>query len=137
MANKLTSKETLTIRLGSDLQAPISNTFTDLSGMDLLLQDIQLLLLTNPGERPFRPSFGSGLKSIIWGNISTADSNGSAAIKNALDLYEPRIAVLNVTSQTNENSGLIIFNIQFVVNSTDQKVNLVFPLRMSTDLSFA
>ena len=34
MAKKLTSKDTLTIRLGSDLQAPISNTFTDISGMN-------------------------------------------------------------------------------------------------------
>lgn len=137
MALLPSTKQSLTIRLGSDLKFPISGSFQPISGMDLLLQDIQQLLLTIPGERVFRPTFGCHLRDQLWENMSQAELNGAASIKAALDEFEPRITVTNVDSQTNENTGLITFNIQFVVNSTDTAVNLIFPFRTGTQLSFA
>jgi hypothetical protein len=137
MANTLTTKEALTIRLGADLTAPIDTKFTPITGLNLLLQDIQLLLLTLPGERVNRPTFGCGLRHLIWENMDVAETAGSSIIRAALELFESRINVIDVSAESNINTGLITFNIQFVVNSTDQKVNLVFPLRTSTDLSFA
>lgn len=137
MAQINSKKDSLTIRLGADLQTPINTNFTAISGLDVLLQDMQLLLLTSPGERVFRPTFGGGLRGMVWENIADAGSNGTAVIRHALETYEPRITVVDVTSQVNENTGLIIYNIQFIVKSVDQAINLVFPMRVSTDLSFA
>lgn len=137
MATMQTAKQSLTIRLGSDLKFPISGTFQPISGLDLLLQDIQQLLLTIPGERVFRPEFGCHLRDQIWENMSDAQSNGAAAIRDALETFEPRISIIDVTNETNENTGLITFNIQFVVNQTDTAVNLIFPFRAGTQLSFA
>ena len=137
MAKITSTKQNLQNRLGSDLLFPIAGNFKSVSGVDLLLQDIQRLLLTIPGERPMRPQFGCNLRNQIWENMEAARTQGAASIREALELYEPRITLLNVQSSANDNTGLITFNIQFVVNSTDTAINLVFPFRAGTQLSFA
>lgn len=137
MANIKSVKQSLEVRLGSDLTFPIAGNFDSISGLELLLQDIQRLLLTIPGERPMRPNFGCYLRNQIWENLEAARVQGAASIRESLQLYEPRITLIGVSGTSNENTGLITFNIQFVVNSTDTAVNLVFPFRAGTQLSFA
>lgn len=138
MAIIKSQKASLDIRLGSDLKFPIVDNFQPVAGVDLLLQDIQRLLLTIPGERVSRPDFGCNLRNQIWENMSSAGEFGAAAIQEALDSFEPRIQLLAVnTVEVNENTGLITFNIQFVIIDTDTSVNLVFPFRAGTSLSFA
>lgn len=137
MANIKSKEQSLKARLGSDLKFPIQNNFEPVSGLEVLLQDIQRLLLTVPGERVGRPLFGCNLRTQLWENIHIAALDGAASIREALDNFEPRITVINIDSTINENTGLITFNIQFVVNETDTAVNLVFPFRSGTQLSFA
>ena len=136
MAQIKSKDQSLKDRLGSDLKFPIADNFSPVAGMDVLLQDIQRLLLTIPGERPFRGDFGCNLRSQIWENIDDAAEHGAAAIREALDRFEPRITTTNVDATVNENTGLITFNIQFVVNNTDTAANLIFPFRAGTQLSF-
>lgn len=138
MAVKITSAEaSLNERLGADLKFPIINNFNHISGLDLLLQDIQQLLLTIPGERVNRPDFGCSLRTEVWENLSTAAIQGAASIRDAIERFEPRVTVTGVSSTVNENTGLITFNIQFIVNNTDTALNLVFPFRSGTQLSFS
>jgi hypothetical protein len=135
---KITSKQqSLKERLGSDLKFPIDTNFQAISGVDLLIQDIQRLLLTVPGERPNRPEFGCNLRNQIWENIDVAAQNGAASIREAIDRFEPRITLISVTNSVNRNTGLITFNIQFRVNNDDSVLNLVFPFRAGTSLSFS
>jgi len=134
---KITSKQqSLKDRLGSDLKFPIDTNFQAISGVDLLIQDIQRLLLTVPGERPNRPEFGCNLRNQIWENIDVAATNGAVSIREAIDRFEPRITLISVTSSVNRNTGLITFNIQFQVNNDDSTLNLVFPFRAGTQISF-
>ena len=129
--------DSLNQRLGSDTLFPISGEFQPVSGVPLLLQDIQQLLLTIPGERLNRPEFGCGLMGQIWENMDTIVINGPAIIRTAIESFEPRITLLNVDATPNENTGLVVFNIQFQINSTDNILNLVFPFRQGTQLSFS
>ena len=137
MANLTSEEQSLNIRLGSDCKFPISGSFQPVSGLDLLLQDIQQLLLTLPGERVNRPNFGCTLRTQIWENLQDAAVNGASAIRHALVSFEPRIIVSDVTNEINDNTGLISFTIHFTVKNTDTKVNLIFPFRAGTALSFA
>jgi len=135
---KIKSKEqSLKDRLGSDLRYPISNNFESISGVDLLLQDIQRLLLTIPGERPNRPEFGCTLRNQIWENIDVAAQSGIASITEAINRFEPRITLIKVTSDINSNTSLITFNIQFQINDDDSVLNLVFPFRTSNQISLS
>ena len=135
---KINSKEqSLKERLGSDLKYPITNTFEPVSGVELLLQDMQRLLLTIPGERPFRPDFGCYLRNQVWENIDTAAIEGAASIRDSIERFEPRVTLIDVSSSVNRNTGLITFNIQFQINNDDSVLNLVFPYRTNTQLSFS
>lgn len=137
MAKIKSKEESLKARLGSDLKFPINGNFKPVEGVDLLIQDISQLLLTMPGERVFRPEFGSLLSNQIWENMDEAADNGASAIRGALEQLEPRITVQDVTSTRNDNTGLIIFNITFLINDTDESLSLIFPFRTGSQLSFA
>lgn len=128
-------EESLKSRLGSDAEVPFKGNFTSVNGLDVLLQDMQTLLLTIPGERVNRPEYGSGLKSLVWENVDDASSQGIAIIRSALNQFEPRVNVTSVESNINRNTGLITFIIRFVVKSTDTAANLIFPLRTSSQIS--
>ena len=128
---------TLKERLGSDLMFPIVGSFTPIDGLALLIQDIQLLLLTVPGERVRRPTWGCPLRTYIWENIDDLVIKGPSAIKNTLEQFEPRIKVTGVSGTPNYNTGLVAFKISFTVNATNSPVNLVFPFRSGTALSQA
>lgn len=136
MAKIQSKEESLKVRLGSDTVFPLAGNFESISGLDVLLQDIQLLLLTIPGERPFRPDFGCELKNQLWENLETAKVSGEASIRDAINRFEPRITLTNITSNINRNTSLITFNIAFIVNADDTEVNLIFPFRAGTQLSF-
>jgi uncharacterized protein len=136
MAN-FNSNDTLKARLGSDLKYPISGSFEPQDGLAVLLQDMQILLLTIPGERVNRPDYGCGLRSYIWNNIDNLINDGPVIIRNCLTNYEPRIVVNSVTTTVNRNTDLVTFNIKFLVLATNTTANLVFPFRSSSQLSQA
>ena len=88
MATIKSAKDNLKNRLGSDLKFPIEGNFESTSGVELLLQDIQRLLLTIPGERPMRPNFGCNLRNQIWENMEAARTQGAASIREAIELID-------------------------------------------------
>lgn len=135
MAKIKSTKENLKQRLGSDVQSPLSSNFKPISGTELLIQDITQLLLTIPGERPGRPDFGSGLKTLVWENIEKSVVDGEAEIRTAIIQFEPRVSIIDIISTPNSNTGLILFNIIFRINNDDNQFNLVFPFRTGIDLS--
>lgn len=128
-------QESFRQRLGQDAKFPIVGNFEVIDGIATLLQDIQTLLLTLPGERVGRPEFGCNLRDQVWENLDVAASDGAAAIQRALGRFEPRIDVTSVSSDINRNTGLISFIIRFNIKNTDTNLNLIFPFRTSQEIS--
>jgi uncharacterized protein len=137
MALVTSTQASLAQRLGSDVQMPINDSFNPISGLELLLQDMQDLLLTVPGERVYHPTYGCTLRNQIWENIDTAATKGANSIQSALNKFEPRISTLSVTATINRNTDLLIFQINFIILATNTPFNLIFPFRSGTALSFA
>jgi len=121
--------------LGRALKCPIVNKFIPQQGVDLVLQDIELLLLTNFGERVMRPEFGCNLPARLWDNIDTVMTEGIRDITIAINKFEPRVTLLKVTSTKNTSKGLIFFNIQLLIKETNTVANLVFPFKPVTEMS--
>jgi len=66
-------------------------------GVVLLESSIRVILRTVPGERPFRPGFGSWLSVLVFANMTEgAAFQAMAEAKRALTTWEPRIRIQDV-----------------------------------------
>jgi phage baseplate assembly protein W len=92
-------------------------------------QAIELILRTAPGERVTRPDFGCGIHDLVFETLSN-DMLGRviSAVTTALATWEPRIDVLDVSTQQDaDQPNRILIEIDYRVRSTNSRLNLVFP----------
>lgn len=84
---------------------------------------IRTILLTSPGEVPFRPGFGFGAERLLGGTSSKLDIAYDVVLQ--LTTYEPRIKVKSV-SVTPANTGRIKLEIkyQIITNRETQTIKI-------------
>ena len=92
-------------------------------------QAITIILSTARGERVMRPDFGSGIHDFIFSPYNATTAGLLAYhVQESLARWEPRIAVTDVDVQPNPgDSSQIMINIQYIVKSTNDERNLVYP----------
>jgi uncharacterized protein len=137
MAQTIASANAATAQLqilGNDLQVPITGQFQTISGISLLIQDIEQLLLTTPGERVNRPTYGCLVNTRVWENVSTMAIQGATDIQNAITNFEPRVTVLDVTPNIFPDEGIVTFVLRLVINSNNSPLNLVIPFKAANNL---
>ena len=90
---------------------------------------IYIILMTKKGERLMRPDFGCGIHDFAFATLDyTNVSQMEKSIKEALIKWEPRIRDISVeVSQDTPEDGKAFISISYVVRSTDNPYNLVFP----------
>jgi uncharacterized protein len=92
-------------------------------------QSIRIILETARGERVMRPDFGCGLHQRVFA-INDAATRGRVGddVREALLKWEPRIEVLDVTvSASGVADEVLQISIDYLVRSTDNRFNLVYP----------
>ncbi len=92
-------------------------------------QAIELILATAPGERPMRPEFGCGVHEFVFDSIDAATvGKMELAIRDALDRWEPRVAVQTVEFDlSGVDRGLLMIDIGYRIRVTNTLRNLVYP----------
>ncbi len=92
-------------------------------------QAISLVLQTSPGERPMRPEFGCRVSDYVFGPANASTSGMIAyEVRRALDRWEPRIDVEDVTVSFDASDlGRLYVDVRYVIRSTNDVRNLVFP----------
>jgi phage baseplate assembly protein W len=99
---------------------------------------IQIILLTNKGERSLEPEFGAGLQQFTFRKMDQSlRGENIDAVKFSLLQDEPRITVKAVEAEyTGQPDGLIRIRIAYVLNKTNTRHNFVFPfyLKEGTNL---
>ena len=121
--------------IGKSLKAPIAGKFVPVSGVDLVLQDIQSLLLTDFGERVMRPTFGGNLRARIWSNLDQVAAEGIHDIASAIIENEPRVILLEVIPVIDRTNGLVYFHIRLLIRDGNIPANLVFPFKPVSEIS--
>jgi phage baseplate assembly protein W len=121
--------------LGKSLKCPIDTKFVPVTGLELILQDVELLLLTNFGERVMRPDFGCGLGGRLWDNLDDVANNGVRDIIIAIKKFEPRVTLIEVVPSINRTKGFIFFNIRMFIKEMNTEANLVFPFKPTAEMS--
>ena len=76
--------------------------------IDLLGDSIYTILMTLPGERVYRPTFGCNLKRLLFTNMSAAASvRAVTEAREAIRLNEDRVIVDDITLDQNASSNTI------------------------------
>ena len=99
------------------------------SDAELVRESIRIILSTNKGERVMRPDFGADLAKLAFAPNSTATATMlSYTIREALELWEPRIEVKKVSAVPDgtERNKLDI-QIEYKLLTSNSQENLVFP----------
>ncbi|MFO7845054.1 MAG: GPW/gp25 family protein [Balneolaceae bacterium] len=90
---------------------------------------LYIILLTTKGERILQPEFGSDLKRHLFDSITnTKITQLTEDIRRAILMGEPRVICESVEARHDtETDGLLLFKITYVVRSTNNRSNIVFP----------
>ena len=94
-----------------------------------IVQAIRIILMTRKGERVMRPEFGCDIYDYAF---DTADYTTLVqmehAVREALIRWEPRITDIEVRiNDEQEQEGVLLIEISYVVRSTNNPFNLVYP----------
>lgn len=94
-----------------------------------IAQSIQIILMTAPGQRVMRPTFGSQLHELMFApNNSHTAATAERYVKDALGMWEPRISVVSVTAHPDsDEQNCLSIHIEYEIKSTHDKRSLVFP----------
>jgi phage baseplate assembly protein W len=98
-------------------------------GDEEISQAMQIVLLTSPGQRVMRPTFGSRLHELVFApNNSHTAVLARRHVEEALGMWEPRINVLDVTTYPDpQQDNRLIIEIQYEIKATHDKRSLIFP----------
>ena len=91
-------------------------------------QAIRIILGTDPGERVMRPTFGAGLRALLFEPINTTTiALARHRVEQALIEWEPRIDNLGIKVTVDPPRGVLNIDVRYRVRTTNTFYNLVYP----------
>lgn len=101
-------------------------------------ESIYIILLTQWGERVYRPDFGCRLSELAFAPINSQTLMLMRIyVEEALELWEPRIIVDEVVTDPNLPQGRVDITIKYRLQTTSDRRNLVFPFYLQQEPEFA
>lgn len=100
---------------------------------DDIKEAIRIILSTSKGERVMRSNFGCSIHSFIFGltDVTTLKLIESS-VTEAIMIWEPRVDQIETQAIFDQgNPGRLLINISYVVRSTNNLFNLVYPFYIS------
>lgn len=105
----------------------------EVSGEEDIIQAIGLIISTRKGERLMRPDFGCDIYNYVfeltdYTNLRMMEK----MVRDSLLIWEPRIRDIEVTASYSQyDQDVVELNIDYVVRSTNNPFNLVYPFYLS------
>ena len=90
---------------------------------------LEILLSTRLGERIMVPGYGCNLEELLFSPLNlTLKTYVIDLIKTAILYHEPRIDVKKIDiDPADELNGVLLINIDYIIRSTNSRMNMVFP----------
>src|SRR3954469_25749909 len=111
------------------LHTDVTGSIALVSGEREVIESIQLILATAPGERPMRPEFGCAVHDLVFAPADAATAGQIAyEVRTSLERWEPRITLDDVVVSFDEaDRGTLLIDIRYSLRGTNDPRNLVFP----------
>jgi phage baseplate assembly protein W len=103
---------------------PVTNDIIKITGVNAVKRSVRNLINTNHYEKPFHPEIGSGIRDLLFENMTPlTEIFLSKKIEEVLVNYEPRVRLIQclVTGQPEQNSYNILIEF-YVVNHPEPVV---------------
>jgi phage baseplate assembly protein W len=83
----------------------------------LIKNDLIQLLLTVPGERIMKPEIGTPIRSLVFEHVVDSDiASLKSEIRTSIERFEPRVTVVEILIQIDNDNSTITITIYGVVN---------------------
>ncbi len=94
-----------------------------------IMQSLEIILNTTPGERVMRPDFGCNMQEMVFESLNeTLKTYMRDTVERAILYHEPRIDLkrvnINVAQAT---EGVVLIEVDYVIRKTNSRQNFVFP----------
>lgn len=97
-------------------RSPISGELARVTNERSVIRAMKALILTNRGERPFQPTLGCGLKKLLFEPMDDVTTDlVRTAITTTITQFEPRVQLLLVSVQPQEESDAYYISITFAM----------------------
>ena len=105
-----------------------------LSAEDLNIREsMVIILMTNLGERVYRPNFGCRLSELAFAPMNQDTLTLMKIwVKEALDQWEPRIMVRQVLTIPRQVEGRVDLIIQYQIRESHDNRSMVFPFYLKS-----
>jgi phage baseplate assembly protein W len=106
-------------------------------GNDDIVESLQILLTTLPGERIYDAKYGCDLTPLLFEPFTTSlKTRLSERIKTAVILYEARIEFEDTEFNLSLEEGIMYISVLYTLKKNNSRYNMVFPfyLKEGTEL---
>ena len=87
---------------------------------DAIKSNLINFILTGKGERYFNPSFGSGIRNLIFANINRDNLTSlELIIREELNTYFPNLNINKLTLKSEVDDNTILFSLKFNIRDTE------------------
>ena len=84
-------------------------------------------ILTGKGERYFNPTFGSGIRNLIFANINRDNLTSlELIIRDELASFFPNLDINELTLSSNIDDNTILFSLKFSITDTQVEEEIIF-----------
>ena len=102
---------------------PLTSKLNPLEGVDAVKRALINLVLTEPGEKPFDPNFGTPLNALLFELSILNPLDLEDQIERSIRLYEPRVRVREIKVDNYPDRNGIEISIAFsIINITPDEI---------------
>lgn len=93
---------------------------------------VRNILMTRKGSLPGKPDFGSNIYQVPFSQLDYITENLlKSTIKDAIDLFEPRILITNINITKNEEYNQIVADIEYRYRYNGENINNIISIPIS------
>ena len=99
---------------------PLNDDLIGLKNTSAIARSLKNIVFTQPGEKFFNPDFGSRISESLFENVDNVSALAiEDEIRNSIINFEPRVNLLNVSVNPNEEDNEMNVIIQYEVTGID------------------
>jgi len=106
---------------------PFTSTISTKIGAEAIKQSIRNIILTNKGERPFEPNFGSNLRRYLFENFSLITKDQiETEIRTAINTFEPRVIIAELDVKEFQERNAINIHLVVLIKQIKERATIDF-----------